>query len=230
MEIAAYLKTNSPTSKPDSKILQSFRHIALRIVEEASRFVGLRMKAAFDHKFKTEDNGRPRVWTADHKIDKIFEKSREAGRFVLRLFRFCRLREANSNSGLHVSDPFAKILIDDEKANLILMEYDQRIQQEKTSAIESIKAQALNQRIPSWAWFLFIFLGWEKIIAIGSNPFIFMFCMFAGGFYLFLNQFGLQEAFLNAVKEKLITIFEDDEENPNPSAQTGTQPQKEKLE
>lgn len=204
-KIKSILSTNAPNDQVDNNINKSFEDQALILVKESAQYILLKMKTAFDRRFKY-DNGRPRVWTKDDDVNQIFESSRKAGEDVLRLFQFCHLLDPNKKP--IKNDPLNQILIDQEKYNNILLDYHRIIKHTFEEAKGVIKAQMAKDQIPPFAWFCLLMIGGDKILKWMTNPLFFTLVLFIGGGYFILNQLGLWDVAVEAGKKKFQEIVE----------------------
>lgn len=202
-KIKAILSTNAPNEPVNPDIHKEFDNQALALVKEAATYILLKMKGAFDKQFKY-DNGRPRVWTKDDDVTKIFEQAKRAGENVLRLFTFCHL--VDPNKPCDPNNPLNQILIDNNQIEEIQKQYNRIVIHTYEEARGLIKAQMAQDQIPPYAWIFLFFLGGDKIVKWMSNPLFFTFTLFFGGAYFMLKQLGLWEVVLEAAKEKFYSI------------------------
>lgn len=187
--------------KPESRrIERSLDKAALELVREAANYINIKMKSAFDRSFKHDEDGRPRVWTPSDDLDDIFDVSRQKGMAVLRLFTVCRLKEETkkkSMSELH------GVLIDHEKSEEAMETFEREIRQEYDAAQVAIKAQAQNNQIPPFAWFLFVVFCGDRVAKFMANPLVFMITLFVGGSFFMLKQLGLWDLVVERLKESV---------------------------
>lgn len=205
-QISKILSSNVPGAKPNNNIDKQFEVRIVEMVKEAadSQYIRLKMKSAFDKKFKLDDKGRPRVWTDAEDIEAIFGQARDAGFSVLRLFKHCALRDANVNIP---NDPLKFVLITSEQDSEISESYLRMIEHSKEEAQSAKKAQAAQNQIPPLAWIFLILIGGDKILKYATNPIIFMLLLFFGGGYALISQLGLTDLVKEKLQEQVTNIL-----------------------
>ncbi|OHS93038.1 hypothetical protein TRFO_40641 [Tritrichomonas foetus] len=220
--IQSILDTNIPNEKAKTDISKKFEDAAIKLVKESAKYILLKMKSAFDKHFKYENN-RPRIWTKDDDVNQIFDESKSAGEAVLRLFTICKLWDPNKPQAQQ-NPALNQILIDKDTSEKVLEGYNRIIAHTYEEAKGLIKAQMTQDQIPSFAWFILLILGGDKILKLLANPLIFTFALFFGGSYFMLKQLGLLDIVLEAIKERfynITSIFSDDEADGNEDEDEG---------
>jgi len=187
-EIDLVLSTNTNGALSNSNIIESFEKRLIELVEESAAYILLKMKTAFDKKFKYEDNGRPRVWGARDDIVRIYTDARNKGIRVLQLYEICRLQNKPT------------MFFSNQKSKETLDNFDRIISHTYEEARAAILAQSEKSSIPSWAWIVLLVLGWDKLLKVVSNPILFALILFIILSAFFLKQLGL----LGIAKDKLI--------------------------
>jgi len=132
----------------------------------SERALEMRICKRFDDQFRFDGRGLPRNWTTQDDIEQLFLDARESAESMLDLYVILELK----TSRVGVSEPF---LSSEQVARL-------KEQLQRTASASFLDAQrakdARNQvtRIPPWIFILMFLLGFNEIMAVLRNPWLFL--------------------------------------------------------
>lgn len=187
-----------------------------------ARLIGTFMRARFDKAFRYE-NGRLKHWQISENIQARFDVCRLDALAMLDLFKVFRLRalinraqnggdkeekkeDGDSSSSLPV-DP-ADELID----AVSVAERKAAFQYEIESVLREAEAQqardAEHTKMPMWAIFMMVFLGWDEILSLLRNPLLLMLVLIIGGGAYLAHTLGILWPLLAMVKQTIVDTIQ----------------------
>ncbi|OHE99198.1 sey1 [Colletotrichum orchidophilum] len=196
----------------------------------------LKLRENFEDKFRYDEAGVPRIWRPTDDIEGIYTKARESTLTLIPLLSKFKLSESygppelpawigNQPSGVEPSDeedltPIGGVDEEDgkslEEEMTVLSEskrQDLVIRFKKTAdgVYVEAKRSAIGgvAQVPLYFYALLVALGWNEIIAVVRNPFLFVFLiMLAGGTYVAytLNMLGPMYQMANAAANQGVEI------------------------
>ncbi|KAF6819691.1 GTP-binding protein sey1 [Colletotrichum musicola] len=196
----------------------------------------LKLRENFEDKFRYDDAGVPRIWRPTDDIEGIYTKARESTLTLIPLLSKFKLSEnfgppdlpawiGNQPRGVEASDeedltPIGGVDEEDgkslEEEMTVLSEgkrQDLVIRFKKTAdgVYVEAKRSAIGgvAQVPLYFYALLVALGWNEIVAVLRNPFLFIFLiLLAGGTYVAytLNMLGPMMQMANAAANQGVEI------------------------
>ncbi|EFQ29968.1 root hair defective 3 GTP-binding protein [Colletotrichum graminicola] len=196
----------------------------------------LKLRENFEDKFRYDDAGVPRIWRPTDDIEGIYTKARESTLTLIPLLSKFKLAESYSPPDLPAwigNQPRGVEPSDEEDLTPIggVDEEDGKSLEEEMTVLSESKRQDLVIRfkktadgvyveakrsaiggvaqVPLYFYALLVALGWNEIVAVLRNPFLFIFLiLLAGGTYVAytLNMLGPMYQMANAAANQGVEI------------------------
>ena len=148
------------------------------------------MKDTFNSIFMCDESGSPRAWNDDSvDISELFEKARDAGLGILRMFATCQLRGPKEKIPPH--DCLTQRIIQPGTYQMYEQKFTNDIEQQYINAVRTREANRIRMHIPWPMVALFVIFGYDKIFFAIKYPFWALFILIILGviYYLYSNKY-----------------------------------------
>jgi len=175
-----------------------------------------RLREFFEDRFKYDEQGVPRIWKASDDVDTIFKDARESTLQLIPVFSEITLHKTGSHPSLDIPPPadytektFFTLLSPAKQTDLTTRFKriaDTLFLEAKNSTISSLS------HIPPWFYVLLLVLGWNELMAVLRNPFLFFLVLVIVGGGVVVVQAGMLGPLTkvgNAVLDQTVEIARD---------------------
>ena len=189
-QITDRLKLNAPESTPTGEVTKRIHKLTSSRALQATEYVPKKMRDTFNSIFMCDEDGKARGWNDDSvDISELFEKARDAGLGILKMFATCQLRGPKEKIPPH--DCLTQRIIQPGTYQMWEQKFTNDIEQQYINAVRTRESNRIRMHIPWPMVALFVIFGYDKIFFAIKYPFWALFVLIILGviYYLYSNKY-----------------------------------------